>query len=169
MAHLAPASAHDPYEEDGAVLSHAVARVSRGIDRVRHVFGDFARRTTGSTGSTAPAPPRDRATAQMHALISLQRADGSWDLTEALAVAIGQELGILERARCAWSGAIADRRRWATALAIVWLQDHAAADEGQWRFLVGKARRWLESQPGPPDASVLLAGVGSGLESTHFA
>ena len=41
--------------------------------------------------------------------------------------------------------------------------------KGQWRFLVGKARRWLESQPGPPDASVLLAGVGSGLESTHFA
>ena len=98
----------------------------------------------------------------MHALISLQRADGSWDLTEELAVAIGQELVILERARCACSGAIADRHQWATALAIVWLQDHAAADEAQWRFLVGKARRLLESLPGPPDASVLLAAARGG-------
>ncbi len=157
MADLAPASARGPHDEDGAVLSHAVARVSSGIDRVRDVLGLFARRTTTSTGSPAPAPPRDRATAQMHALIGLQRADGSWDLTEELAVAIGQELAILERTRCAFAGAVADRCRWATALAIVWLQDHAAADEAEWRFLVRKALRWLESVPGSPDASVLMA------------
>ncbi len=82
--------------------------------------------------------------AAMVALVALQRADGSWDLTPEFASAIGQDLGPLESALTGSTGNRDEARRaWATALALAWLDEHARDAEGEWRLLVEKARRWL--------------------------
>ena len=91
------------------------------------------------------------ARAGMLAVVSLQRADGSWDLTEAFARAIGQPL---DKLRVAQAGATGDAdeisRAWATALALHWLKTNAAALAAEWQLLATKARNWLDrvaSQP----------------------
>jgi Vault protein inter-alpha-trypsin domain/von Willebrand factor type A domain len=87
----------------------------------------------------------DAARVRMVAVVSLQRADGSWDLTEAFARAIGQPL---DKLRAAQAGATGDAdevsRAWATALALHWLETNAAALAAEWRLLATKARHWLD-------------------------
>jgi hypothetical protein len=87
----------------------------------------------------------------MQALVALQRADGSWDLTRDLAEAIGCKLTGLE---AALQGATDEeaRRAWATALAIVWLEIRAQQSHDQWRLLVAKARNWLDRAHAQPPA-----------------
>jgi Ca-activated chloride channel family protein len=92
---------------------------------------------------TARREPRARRPDELDVLVSLQSADGSWELTEELAAILGCELPELERALRAGDPLLA-RRAWATALAVVWLQVHAGAWEDEWRGLVHKARRWLD-------------------------
>jgi Ca-activated chloride channel family protein len=109
-------------------LSRTVARLSR----TRH--------------QSAGAPPSG-----MHALIALQRADGSWDLTPELAAIIGHDMRDLETAIRHGSGPRRDvRRAWATALALVWLTDHASDAEAEWRLLAGKARKFLDATTALP-------------------
>lgn len=92
----------------------------------------------------------------MHALIALQRADGSWDLTDALARTIGRRLSQLE---AALSGATPGdpamvRAAWATALALAWLGRHADDSKDEWRLLADKANKWLAGVVvAPPGAS----------------
>jgi Ca-activated chloride channel family protein len=94
----------------------------------------------------------------MHALVSLQRADGSWELTNDFARAIGQELRQLESAVADAKG---DRREvgrvWATALALVWLRDHATDVEDEWRLLAHKACEWLRAVAPDRDAWIETA------------
>jgi Vault protein inter-alpha-trypsin domain/von Willebrand factor type A domain len=81
----------------------------------------------------------------MDALIALQAADGSWDLTAELARIIGRRLSELEAAVDGASGASPSMRRaWATALALAWLQLHAGGLQEEWRLLAAKARNWIE-------------------------
>jgi Ca-activated chloride channel family protein len=78
-------------------------------------------------------------------LVSLQSADGSWELTRELAEVLGFQLAELERALADAAGdAMLARRAWATALALVWLQMHAEAREDEWIALGRKARKWLD-------------------------
>lgn len=88
----------------------------------------------------------DRRPAALDRLVALQHADGSWPLTGELARLVGQdppalELGLPESAEPA-------RRAWATALAVVWLEVHAARWHDEWQPLVDKARGWLSRLPG---------------------
>ena len=88
----------------------------------------------------AAAPARDA----MHQLVVLQAADGSWTLTPELAALIGRSLAELNSAVAGATGARDEiLRAWATALALVWLQEHAADSEPEWRLLAAKARAWL--------------------------
>ena len=86
-------------------------------------------------------------------LIDLQRADGSWDLTEEFADAVGVKLRHLEKAL---RGAVGDpdvaRRALATAVALAWLEKHAAAQRGEWDLLAHKAMTWLSSSRTEPAA-----------------
>lgn len=94
----------------------------------------------GRKAPSAPAPP-----VPMHRLVSLQRADGSWDLTTALAAAMGQTLLRLEEGLAGATGSPDDvRRAWATALALAWLREHAGDVEAQWRLLGAKAAKYLD-------------------------
>ena len=100
------------------------------------------------TGRRSNVRKDRRVSKGMHALVHLQRADGWWDLSPDLASAIGQELAALQAAGRHGAGTGNDSRPWATALAIAWLQEHAAADAAEWQFLVRKARKWLDGVSG---------------------
>jgi hypothetical protein len=102
----------------------------------------YRRGLTGRPAARAvPAAPPPA----MHALVALQRADGSWDLTTELADIIGLSLKELESALRGATGKAADARRaWATALALIWLRTHGGDVEGEWKLLAAKARRYLD-------------------------
>ena len=108
-----------------------------------------------SNRNAAPAPPP-----AMHALVALQRADGSWDLTAELADIIGRPLNDLESM---FSGTTGDeenaRRAWATALALVWLRTHARDMEDEWKLLSAKGRKWLD------DVDAVPAGAGAWVDA----
>jgi hypothetical protein len=77
-------------------------------------------------------------------LVALQRADGSWDLTEAFADVLGKPLGELEGKLVGAEGEPAlCRQAWATALALIWLRVEANQFVDEWALLEEKARKWL--------------------------
>jgi hypothetical protein len=123
--------------------------IMRGLDRLR-TFG----RGTGSSDPDATAPVMFNPGGMrggMVALVALQRADGSWDLTPEFASAIGHDIAQLESALAGATGNRDETRKaWATALALAWLDDHARAAEDEWRLLAEKARRWLGSVTSRP-------------------
>jgi len=95
----------------------------------------------------APRTPRVTRSPRLHdALVRLQRADGSWDLDAAFAKAIGKRLATLEKALRGANGDEATvRRALATAIAITWLDRHAADEKGEWQMLVRKGADWLRT------------------------
>jgi Ca-activated chloride channel family protein len=128
-----------------------------GIELLKSVFRrPGSRLAEGAAGSGAPgygqldmpsfSPAAARSAAPpagMHALIQLQQANGTWELTKELASIIGQDLDDL---RSVVDGGGADPeilRAWATALALAWLAKNAKAAEGEWRLLAAKAQRWM--------------------------
>ena len=101
----------------------------------------------------APAVPRsDDPIARMHALVALQRADGSWDLTNELADLIARPLAQLASAMPTQAHGVDARHAWATALALAWLRTEGAVFEDQWRLLADKALRWLEREVATAEA-----------------
>ncbi len=88
-------------------------------------------------GSAPAARPLDR-------LVSLQRADGAWDLTDALAQVLGRSLRDLEVKLGPQKKDPEAARALATALALRWLETSAHESESEWSLLAKKARKWLE-------------------------
>lgn len=108
--------------------------------------GIFLQRVIAPAAERIRPRARTRAASGMHALILLQAADGSWELTRELAAVIGKDLSRLEAAIRGASGPDAEvRAAWATALAITWLRLNAADAEDEWRLLADKAGAWLAS------------------------
>jgi len=109
----------------------------------------FMRRVPAATRDSSR--PHDR-------LISLQRADGSWDLTDEFARAVSMKLRNLEKAlRDAIGDPEIARRALATAIAIAWLERHAGDTRHEWEMLAEKARRWLEACGAAPGGGVSWA------------
>ncbi|MBA2306482.1 MAG: hypothetical protein H0W08_28165 [Acidobacteria bacterium] len=50
-------------------------------------------------------------------------------------------------------------RAWATALALAWLRQNAAAVENEWRLLAGKASRCIDSIPAAPSGGSTWTGA----------
>jgi hypothetical protein len=83
--------------------------------------------------------------------VALQRADGSWDLTDDVARALGQKLSRVRKALRGAEGDSAEAERaLATALALEWLERKAADARDEWTLLAAKAERWLESVKARP-------------------
>ncbi|XP_075768400.1 von Willebrand factor A domain-containing protein 5A-like isoform X1 [Pelodiscus sinensis] len=79
-------------------------------------------------------------------LVSLQNADGSWDLGPPLAAA----LGVSETdARGRMPSEDVAPGVWATVLAVVWLHGRAAGQSDEWELLEAKAVGWVRDQAGP--------------------
>lgn len=99
-----------------------------------------------------PAPPyRGAAPPAMQALVSLQRADGSWELDDKLSAVVGRALRDLERQLAGAHGSSEEvRRAWATALALTWLREHAAEFEDEWGMLARKAQKWIDEVEATP-------------------
>ncbi|EMP41885.1 von Willebrand factor A domain-containing protein 5A [Chelonia mydas] len=78
-------------------------------------------------------------------LVSLQNADGSWDLDPQLAAA----LGVSETdARGRMPRQDVPPGVWATVLAVVWLHGQAAGQCDEWELLEAKAVGWVRGQAG---------------------
>jgi len=88
---------------------------------------------------------RPRRPAALDELVALQAADGSWALSPALARIVERDVATLEARLPDTSEAT--RRAWATALAIVWLEEHASEWQPEWHLLSAKARQWLARRP----------------------
>ncbi|XP_045441379.1 von Willebrand factor A domain-containing protein 5A isoform X2 [Pipistrellus kuhlii] len=89
-------------------------------------------------------------------LISLQKADGSWDLNEGLATALGMSLGDIQAALPVKS---ADSSGWATVLAVTWLHDKHKDKKGEWELLERKAVAWIHSHAGSARDGLVKAAV----------
>ncbi|XP_039728849.1 von Willebrand factor A domain-containing protein 5A isoform X3 [Pteropus medius] len=78
-------------------------------------------------------------------LISLQKADGSWDLNEGLAMVLGVSL---EEIRTALPIKNADSSGWATVLAVLWLHANGKEMKCEWELLERKAVSWIHMHAG---------------------
>ena len=97
--------------------------------------------------------PRAQAMRPLDVLVSLQRADGSWDLTAEFARFFSLTLRRLEKElRHATGDRDMARRALATALAVVWLERHAAAERGEWELLAAKAESFALASGTEPAA-----------------
>ncbi len=106
-------------------------------------------------------------------LVVLQRADGSWDLDESLASALGVRLRKLQKKLKGASGDPDEAARaWATALALAWLESNAADSREEWELLAAKARDWLSRcaarLPDGPDGEAWLSAAASALTARGF-
>lgn len=100
-------------------------------------------RDVGTSPRRAAVPP---ATRPLDRLVALQKADGSWELDDALAALLGRPLRTLEAPLAGVEGdPLLARRAWATALALAWLEEHARDSADEWLLLGAKGRKWLEA------------------------
>ena len=79
-------------------------------------------------------------------VVALQRADGSWELDEALLIACGlapEQMSALE-AFVPAATPLEDKRAMATAIALTFLRRRALADQPEWDLLARKAERYLD-------------------------
>lgn len=97
-------------------------------------------------------PGQSHSTRPLDRLVSLQRADGSWEMTAALANAVTVKEKTLLRGAAQVRGTADDRRVWATLVALAWLSRHADDARGEWAMLAQKAERWLSTMTGDPEA-----------------
>jgi len=111
------------------------------------VFKDAFKWLRRPAASEEPTPEVARSsTRAVDRLVALQRADGSWELDQALADVLGMPLSDLVAATNGSNGHTDDvRRAWATALALVFLEKRAASSRAEWELLAAKAHRWLTS------------------------
>ena len=95
------------------------------------------------------AKPKPSSTSDKYtALISLQQAEGSWQLNSTLASALTKPLKELERScPVPYEGNI--RVIWATILALVFLETVCAAQRDEWELVAFKAEMWLQGRPLP--------------------
>ncbi|KAM5222619.1 von Willebrand factor A domain-containing protein 5A isoform 2-T9 [Hipposideros larvatus] len=78
-------------------------------------------------------------------LISLQKADGSWDLNEGLAMVLGMNLEDILAALPIQDG---DSSGWATVLAVLWLHTNGKDMKCEWELLERKAVAWIHMHAG---------------------
>ncbi|MBN3313031.1 TCAF factor, partial [Atractosteus spatula] len=81
----------------------------------------------------------------MLTLITLQRAEGAWDLEELLAATLGRSKAEVERNRPTKAPS---SRVWATVLVLLWLHGLHQDCRDEWVILAMKAASWIKAQSG---------------------
>jgi Ca-activated chloride channel family protein len=146
MAKVAPVAMSLPPLADAQAPPALRASSPRASAEVRGPgpLESLMRRTPGRAAYAA-SRPLDR-------LVSLQRADGSWELSDALAAALGwKSAETLKKALGRDLADVTEERAAATTLALVWLEREARDSRDEWRLLAEKAREWLETEAGGAD------------------
>ncbi|XP_038179607.1 von Willebrand factor A domain-containing protein 5A-like [Arvicola amphibius] len=88
-------------------------------------------------------------------LISLQKANGSWELGENLTKILGTNLEDIKAANPAKDG---DPSVWATVLAVLWLHGNGKDLKCEWELLERKAVAWLHDHAGSSISMLVQAG-----------
>ncbi|KAK1152876.1 von Willebrand factor A domain-containing protein 5A-like [Acipenser oxyrinchus oxyrinchus] len=91
----------------------------------------------------------------MLTLISLQKADGSWELNESLVSVFEKKE---QEAISKMPAEVSDKAVWATVLALLWLHSFRAELKEEWEFLAMKALSWVKAQAGASLKPCLEAG-----------
>ncbi|XP_008050801.2 von Willebrand factor A domain-containing protein 5A isoform X2 [Carlito syrichta] len=89
-------------------------------------------------------------------LISLQNANGSWDLNEDLAKILDRSLKDIMAAHPA---ELVDSSGWATMLAVIWLQTNGKDMKCEWELLEQKAVTWMRAHAGSTMHSLVKAAI----------
>jgi len=110
----------------------------------------------GGYNSQTPYPPAVHTppvknSDALQPLVLLQEFDGSWELNEAFAAALGSALDALAPENKV------SRKAWATSLALAFLEVALSSRAEEWTLLAQKAREWLKSCVGPMDSTQLVA------------
>jgi len=124
-----------------SVASPKMARPSSPPSALDRVFGRHGQQVDDHSilGLTKPSSTR-----LLDRLVALQRADGSWDLTQELADVLGLPFEVLLQQLADVSGDLHEARRaFATALALAFLVKKASSSASEWKLLAAKATRWL--------------------------
>mmetsp|Transcript_6144 Transcript_6144/g.10526 ORF Transcript_6144/g.10526 Transcript_6144/m.10526 type:complete len:314 (+) Transcript_6144:44-985(+) len=102
--------------------------------------------------------PGDRVDAKYLALLKLQKSDGSWHATDALAAVVaGQTLtALLAASPC---GPSASGRAWCTAIAIAWLMAMCPQRADEFELVVSKAKKAIAKILGAEAESAVAAEV----------
>ncbi|XP_058145297.1 von Willebrand factor A domain-containing protein 5A isoform X2 [Dasypus novemcinctus] len=90
-------------------------------------------------------------------LISLQKADGSWDLNEGLAMVLGLSV---EDLLAALPFENYDSSSWATILAVLWLNTNGQDLKDEWELLELKAVEWIRIHAGTLLKELVKAAIG---------
>ncbi|XP_074071453.1 von Willebrand factor A domain-containing protein 5A-like isoform X2 [Macrotis lagotis] len=88
-------------------------------------------------------------------LISLQKADGSWELDEALVSVLGVTI---QSALAALPDQSNDVPRWATILAVLWLHSSNWDQRDEWELLEKKAIAWIQARSDSSLSECIKAG-----------
>ncbi|XP_050773863.1 von Willebrand factor A domain-containing protein 5A-like [Gopherus flavomarginatus] len=128
----------------------AIQKFSSGF--TEHMFKKYCKlRAPPETTSQKERAPEE---SPLLRLVSLQNADGSWDLDPQLAAALGvsetDTVGRMPSKDMAPS-------IWATVLAVVWLHSRAMGQRDEWELLEAKAVSWVRGQAGPQLSECLEA------------
>nr|XP_015193137.1 PREDICTED: von Willebrand factor A domain-containing protein 5A-like [Lepisosteus oculatus] len=130
----------------GVLRSNRTARSGRSSFNIFH--------SKSSQRGTPPAPePQEN---PLLKLISLQKANGSWDLDEALLAVLGKKK---KEVASKMPGKGLDKTAWATLLALLWLHGFKLDSRDEWQFVALKAVSWIKAQPGLDVAQCVQAGA----------
>ncbi|XP_075071518.1 von Willebrand factor A domain-containing protein 5A-like [Mixophyes fleayi] len=88
-------------------------------------------------------------------LISLQNADGSWNMTQKLYTILGVSGKNLKDKNPDQN---MDPAVWATLLAVIWLHASCQEERDEWELLEGKGISWIKSRAGSSLSGFIRAG-----------
>lgn len=126
------------------------------VSRLADVFRP-RRGKTADLDSGARAQRNDPQSTAYDRLVCDQRADGTWALPSLAAEVLGRDVDDVRAAMPVFAGHLADAEcAWATALAVAWLERHAADREEEWRLLADKTLAWLDTCPAQPVSGTWL-------------
>ena len=95
----------------------------------------------------------DRMRARVLHLIALQRADGSWQLSDELAAVIEWPItALLDKLMDIGDDRPESRDAWATAMALAWLDRYGNDMRDEWELIARKGNQWLARFEGGQDA-----------------
>ncbi|XP_040191530.1 von Willebrand factor A domain-containing protein 5A-like isoform X1 [Rana temporaria] len=124
------------------------------VDNASNLAGGLA---VGSLPGGIPQEPPTPVTVEtpaLYRLISLQKADGSWEASSEFATILGIPENFAESCPVSNVGGSV----WATALAVIWLHSSCLDQRDEWELLEGKAVSWVKDSAGSSLAEVVKAG-----------
>ncbi|XP_043851416.1 von Willebrand factor A domain-containing protein 5A-like isoform X1 [Dromiciops gliroides] len=145
-----PRDYSSPYPADGGIFKSAGSLFKKkmaaksGVSQARHLqmaFPQNSPRLMAAEHAVArdTSPPES----PLLQLVSLQKADGSWELDEALASLLGVSV---QTALAALPDQSKDIPYWATILAVLWMHKSSWDQREEWELLERKAVAWIQSQ-----------------------